>query len=408
MRSSLSSFYAFTPSPTSDRLSGERGMWRLAGTTARIAPRPVCRDRARHDRCEQLFGGRLRRLGSIRHLDEDHAGHRADFGRTGTGRGEHERRDLTQSLRVERPRLADEAVSTSRQRGGERVRGSIAAHDAGHSFDYCEPSWPEVNAFLFSGRQLDRPHPAKETKFDAAPGEDAAHRARQRHVAPVVVRLTNHEARELVEIAKLRIVQRKLRHLRRHALPRAVQLEPPAIGEWRPEGGVVSADGPADLGVEQLAQPLGEQRIVETARAFDDAELRAPVDVSAVDGETRADRAVLHRRQIPDSRLRRAEKSQGDREQVVRRREEAAPIHDAAILGGTATERRTELASRKPPTRRGLEVLLWMIDGERLERWIARQHRGRDDRFDDRRGAMAAETRVERRVRANAHARIDV
>src|SRR6476646_597412 len=111
----------------------------------------------------------------------------------------------------------------------------------------------------------------------------------------------------------------------------------------------------------------------------------------AGDREARADGAGLQCRKLISPGFRRAEEPQRDREQIVRRGKEATPVDDATVLSRAAAEGRSQFAAGKAPASRRLDVLLRMIDDERLERRIARQHRGGDDRFDDRGGAVTPE-----------------
>jgi hypothetical protein len=219
----------------------------------------VRRERAGNDRCKELLRRGLRRLRSVRHLDEDHAGHRTELGGPGTRRGEHERGDLSQSLRVERSGLADESVATRGQYRGERMSGPITVNDTAHSFEHRGSTRTEAHALLFRWRELRAADAAYETQIHAAPGEDAAHGAREGDVAPVVIGLADHETGEPMQVTEFWIVERELRHFRRYALPRRIELEPAARDERRPERRVVASDRPPDLRVEQVAQTSRER-----------------------------------------------------------------------------------------------------------------------------------------------------
>src|SRR5689334_6191171 len=122
--------------------------------------------------------------------------------------------------------------------------------------------------------------------------------------------------------------------------------------------------------------------------------MRAAGEMPAGDREARADRAGLKRGELVSPRFRGAEEPECDREQIVRRGKEATPVDDPTVLGWTAAERRSQLSAGEVPTGRRLDVFLRVIDDERLERRVARQHRGGDDRFDHRGGAVTAEARV--------------
>ena len=99
------------------------------------------------------------------------------------------------------------------------MRGSIAANDSRHPFEHRGSTRTEAHALLFRRRELGAADAAYETQIHAAPGEDAAHGARERDVAPVVVGLADHETGEPMKITKFGIVERQLRHFRRYALP---------------------------------------------------------------------------------------------------------------------------------------------------------------------------------------------